>query len=315
MVLLFEIIVFCIGVLALYNGSKKIRESVKYKENIELQNIALEKRNSDILNNYNQLNTKYNLKQEELSKTQNEISKLVQELHDAKERQREVLENDYKYYIALKNKEKDEYREQIDQDCYKLKTDFDTFKRTLETNKLALNEELNSLKATLNAAAEAYRRNKEQIAQIDYYTLQLDDMLVEDSEKLLSFANTFRMPEVIYKVIWSSYIQKAASAMCTRVLGTEKKTGIYKITNLKTNEVYIGQSVDISERWKTHIKRGLGIDSPQNKLYNNMRKYRVWNFSFELMEECSRERLNEKERFYIDLYQADKYLNSTKGNK
>jgi hypothetical protein len=39
-------------------------------------------------------------------------------------------------------------------------------------------------------------------------------------------------------------------------------------------------------------------------------------FSFEVLEECSRDQLNEKERFYIQLYQSDLYgYNSQSGNK
>lgn len=30
-------------------------------------------------------------------------------------------------------------------------------------------------------------------------------------------------------------------------------------------------------------------------------------FSFEVLEECNRQELNEKEHFYINLYQSDKY--------
>ena len=37
-------------------------------------------------------------------------------------------------------------------------------------------------------------------------------------------------------------------------------------------------------------------------------------FSFELLEECSRDELNEKEKYYISLYQSDKYgYNSNSG--
>ena len=75
--------------------------------------------------------------------------------------------------------------------------------------------------------------------------------------------------------------------------------------------------MDVSKRWKDHCKCGLGIEaSATNKLYNNMQKNGVWNFSFELLEECSRNLLNEKERFWIEMYQSDKFgLNTTKGNK
>lgn len=41
----------------------------------------------------------------------------------------------------------------------------------------------------------------------------------------------------------------------------------------------------------------------------------VWSFTFELIEQCSKEQLDEKEKFYIELYQADKVgYNSTRGN-
>lgn len=72
--------------------------------------------------------------------------------------------------------------------------------------------------------------------------------------------------------------------MCNRVVGSTTSCGIYKITNLVTEEIYIGQSVNISDRFKSHIKCGLGIDAPStNKLYNNMQQYGVWNFTFEVL--------------------------------
>ena len=52
------------------------------------------------------------------------------------------------------------------------------------------------------------------------------------------------------------------TALCNKILGTEQITGIYKITNQENNKCYIGQSVNISNRWKDHAKHGLGIDTP-----------------------------------------------------
>lgn len=41
----------------------------------------------------------------------------------------------------------------------------------------------------------------------------------------------------------------------------------------------------------------------------------VWNFTFELLEICPREQLNEKEKFWIESYQSHLYgFNTTKGN-
>ena len=41
----------------------------------------------------------------------------------------------------------------------------------------------------------------------------------------------------------------------------------------------------------------------------------IWSFTFELIEECSKEELNKKEAYWIQMYQSDKFgYNSTKGN-
>jgi hypothetical protein len=61
----------------------------------------------------------------------------------------------------------------------------------------------------------------------------------------------------------------------------------------------------------------LGIDTPaNNKLYKAMQEDGLWNFSWELLEACSRDLLNEKEAFYIDLYDSCAYgYNSNNGIK
>ena len=96
---------------------------------------------------------------------------------------------------------------------------------------------------------------------------------------------SFHKPVVLSKLIWTQYFQKQMTELCDRVLGKKTICGIYKITNLLTEQCYIGQSVNISDRWKQHCKCGLGIEaSATNKLYNSMQKDGVWNFSFELLE-------------------------------
>ena len=46
-----------------------------------------------------------------------------------------------------------------------------------------------------------------------------------------------------------------------------------------------------------------------------MQQQGLENFTFELLEECSKDELNEKEKFYIELYKSYDYgLNSTRGN-
>lgn len=82
--------------------------------------------------------------------------------------------------------------------------------------------------------------------------------------------------------------------------------GIYKITNKINNKSYIGQSINIEQRWKTHKT------SPFNKncvhynclFYKAIRKYGIDNFIFEVLEECEKNRLNEREIYWIAYYQT-----------
>lgn len=84
----------------------------------------------------------------------------------------------------------------------------------------------------------------------------------------------------------------------------EKICGIYKITNKINGKCYIGQSNDINRRWRQEL-------SPNAKLNPHLarafEKYGTDNFEFEIIEECQRELLNEREQFWINIYNsADK---------
>lgn len=80
--------------------------------------------------------------------------------------------------------------------------------------------------------------------------------------------------------------------------------GIYKITNNINGHSYIGQSVDILRRWRDHRSKSYTQHYPLQKAFV---KYGIDNFTFEVLEECSFEELNEKEQYYILKY--DTYVN------
>lgn len=82
------------------------------------------------------------------------------------------------------------------------------------------------------------------------------------------------------------------------------KCGIYKITNLINGLSYIGQAKNINIRWRNHKSDCYnGSDeSERNPLYQDIRKYGLENFSFEVIEECKVSELDEKERYWIKYY-------------
>lgn len=87
-------------------------------------------------------------------------------------------------------------------------------------------------------------------------------------------------------------------------MSKEKISGIYKITNLVNGKMYIGQSIDIYKRWREHKAISLNKESQAYNypIYCAFRKYGFENFKFEVIEECSTDKLDEKEIYYIEKY-------------
>lgn len=81
-------------------------------------------------------------------------------------------------------------------------------------------------------------------------------------------------------------------------------TGIYKITNLVSGKHYIGQSIHIETRWKEHQRASTASKRAFPILYNDIQKYGVENFSFEILKRCEKEQLIFWEEYYIRLYKS-----------
>lgn len=84
-------------------------------------------------------------------------------------------------------------------------------------------------------------------------------------------------------------------------MARDKNCGIYKITNKINGKSYIGLSGDIYVRWSEHRCHYKTID---NVLYRAIRKYGIENFTFEILENCPKYELGEKEKFYIRKYRT-----------
>lgn len=233
-----------------------------------------------------------------------------------KYREKELNDNlqKQKQIIKLKIQKEDK---QASKEIENIHKDLNNIRESATKEKQQIQNEINELKASLVAGVQARLREQEKKDKINFYKLSINEADLSDVKMLENLKSSFHKPVVLSKLIWTQYFQKQMTELCDRVLGKKTICGIYKITNLLTEQCYIGQSVNISDRWKQHCKCGLGIEaSATNKLYNTMQKDKVWNFSFELLEECPKELLNEKEKFWIQMYQSDKFgLNTLKGNK
>ena len=172
---------------------------------------------------------------------------------------------------------------------------------------------LTELAAKVSAAVEAAKRQEEMETAQDFYRLNLPDIDIEEIQKLRQVTALLRDSEPLNKVIWKVYYEKPYTDLIGRVVGTGVRTGIYKITNLENQKCYVGQAANIADRWKQHIKRGIGAEAPtRNKLYPAMLQHGVENFTFEIIEECSRAQLNDREDYWQDYFGAKEFGYSIK---
>jgi hypothetical protein len=308
--MIFEIIFFIIALCILSIGIKLYIDANKIKVSKSTEQSIIEE-------DYKKLQKEYDRISQQKTKLEEDIIKEKQEFEDLYEKEKNKFSEQIKIYKQNTSYASEQYVSILEQNYIKVEQEHDNKIKALENEKNKCEKELEKLRESLSAGVQANLREREKEENLQFYKLFISDRDLEDVTRLEQVKLSLHQPVILSKLIWSTYFQKQTTEMCNRILGTKKICGIYKITDLKTQQYYIGQSVDVAQRWKDHVKCGLGIEaSATNKLYNAMQKDGVYNFTFELMEECPREQLNEKERFWIEMYQSDTLgFNSTKGNK
>ena len=208
---------------------------------------------------------------------------------------------------------KDEYNKQYIQLLEDSSNAYQFFIDGFEAQISDLNMQLDDLKAKTVAAVEAHKRAQEMKEKEKFFKLQLSEIDIEEIKKLRSVTPYLRNSEPLNKVIWKVYYENPTSDLLGRVIGKGIHTGIYKLTNTTNSMCYVGQAVDIAARWKQHIKRGIGAETPtRNKLYPAMLEFGVENFTFEIIEECEKEKLNEREQYWQDYFKAKEFGYSIK---
>ena len=231
------------------------------------------------------LDAEYTLKEQEFDADLENLDKLYADKHDTL--LREMSEN-----TARANEQKEQ-----------LNRDLDIIRRELE-----------KIRATRAATMDAQLREQEIKDKATFYTIQLNEADKRDVAYLQSIEYNLREARPLRMLIWTTFYRDKVNDLAARV-GAVGATGIYKITHIDSGISYVGQARDIKERWVTHIKCSLGIDTPvTSQLYAFTREKGIDNFTFEILEKCSANELNEKEKFYIDLYQTYDYgLNANRG--
>ena len=187
-------------------------------------------------------------------------------------------------------------------------------------------EEIEGYLITVKAELEDYRKKQQAIneailrqraidEQQDFYRVCLSENAIEDIKLLQEIKQKLHTTENLNKLIYDVYVSKQVQEMTKRVLEGGAPTGIYKITRLKTGEVYIGKSTDIKKRWTEHCKTVYGVGSiAHSMLHTTMQKDGIENFTFEVVEEVPKDKLTEREKYWITFYGSKEYgLNERNG--
>ena len=268
------------------------------------------------------LNQEYKDYQENL-KTQLDYSK------SATQTAKESLQREFQNYKESQEQQIKDYfqnrKEQIDNEIatyiFDQKAAAETFVQNYKNMEVKAEQEYNEILAILEdfrkrreVVNQQVLREKELQEKADFYRIQLTDNEIEDLKIIKEVESRFNNKEVLHKAAFDCYIRRPLLEMEKRVLGNRKPSGIYIITYIPTGEIYIGKSTDISNRWAEHCKSAYGVGTiAHSSLHTKMARDGIWNFSFQVLEEVPKEKLGEREKYWIEQYNATALLNQKQG--
>ena len=332
MTVIYCVICFLLGAGLLYLGLRN-----KLKATIKLDNQTKEENAKIIEESQRLLHTQYQLN-EKISNVNNDYNSLIKEIDFLKDKKK-ILDDNYQqaslnaemYCQKANELASEKFAQSAEQMAQRYQQAEDNYQQeylkaieesTKEYTNLIIQkqEELNKIsqelveaKAKQNAIVEANKRAEEVKQKEQFYKLNLSEIDIEEIKKLRSIIPYLRSAEPINKVIWKVYYEKSYTDLIGRVIGQGIHTGIYKITNIENQKCYIGQAVNIADRWKQHIKRGVGAEAPtRNKLYPAMYELGPEQFTFEILEECDKSLLDSREDYWQEFYQAKEFGYSIK---
>ena len=313
--ILFLILGVLIGAIVLYVVLKpKLQTVQKFDEDTAIKNehlraelLELSKEHSSLTAKKEEILSNIAALQKQAEESSNALYEKGYEL--ANEKMSQAAETMSNKYREMEEAARQEYLDILEDCTYSIQEKI----QAKQTELAKVNIQLTDLTAKLTSAVEAAKRAEELRTKQDFYRLQLSQVDIDEIARLREVTPYLRDSELLNKVIWKVYYEKPYTDLIGRVVGTGVHTGIYKITNIENQMCYIGQAANIADRWKQHIKRGIGAETPtRNKLYPAMLELGVENFTFEIVEEVERSKLNDREDYWQEYFHAKDFGYSIK---
>ena len=306
----------------------KLKAHEQYNQHIENENNRLIDENLHLINQNQDLKFEYQALNSQKNNMMNSIQDLQTILKDAEIQAKNAADKFYKQHLetateklnhsleneaAMYQNSIQQYQNEMEEIKSAMAGELHQFIESNTQVKAQLESKMNYLQSQVDAAVAAAKRAEELKQQVNFYRIQLSETDIKEIEMLREVIPYLRDKESLNKIIWKVFYEKPTSDLIGRVVGSGTHTGIYKITNIDNQMCYIGQAANIADRWKQHIKRGIGADAPtRNKLYPAMIEFGPENFTFEVIEECERSRLDEREDYWQEYFKAKEFGYSIK---
>lgn len=211
---------------------------------------------------------------------------------------------------------KHKYEEEEIQHLQSLKSLEKILQESADKTKEQLNKEIEEIKAELEdyrqrraTINEQIRKEEELKNEQEFHRIKISSVDKQDIQYLLSIEENINNKELLHKLIWSEYIQRPFNQMLKNVLGGRApKNVIYCIENVNAQKKYIGKTAgEVNKRWTEHIKSSLNIGQISHQEVHDA-LFKHWDeFAFYVLEEVQEEKLSEREKYYINFFQSDKY--------
>lgn len=292
---------FCI-----YSVKKERSRSAELQDALQKQTEASTALQAELVDFH-----KYANSVDELVKMQTELTDFHKYAESAA-KYNSILQTQHSETTAKLTKEYSEKEKELNNKLLALKTETDKKVEDIQ-HTLSYYEDLEKTVVQNKINEEAVRLNR------NFYRIDLDSVELNDISTLRPIAVKISKPVIMYKLLYEVYYKPKLDIVFKRVLekaGAMDLGGIYKITNITNDKIYIGRAVKFLDRWRQHAKCGVGADTGSlinAKLYDAMKEEGLENFTFEVLDVCPKEDQAAREKYWVDYYKSIEYGYNVKG--
>lgn len=266
----------------------------------------------------------------EIDRNEDDLAELLNEIEAAENKYKKLYNEELNNINTTIENTKKQQEEQLSNYLHEKKSNVETaiqnMEQTYEERKYALDNEYKDYETTICAQISDYMNKLNDSQQLYesilgplkqyekdqqerlFYTIQVPEEYREDINYLLTVVNAqVKHPDIISKLVWAEYVKPYMDDMIKRV-GIKDEPGIYKITHIDSGKPYIGKSTNVKKRLQDHIKSSVGISSIADQfVHHEILKTGLWNWTFEVIIYCDKDKLSELEKYYINFFKTQEF--------